>query len=203
MSERPFMQLYVSDFVGDTLSLSTEQIGAYLLLLIALWNGDGTLPADDAKLARITRLSLKKWRSAAAELMPFFDVDQGRITHSRLTKELQKVERQRALRASAGARGGAATALKNNKPRAAFAAAKLVAEPQHLPEPYKKEGNSVLVGGDGAETISLDRFADMDLFEACERVQGAKVKSYLQSFPFPVSIVAQGKASLAKPEAAA
>ena len=196
------MQLYVSDFVGDTLSLSTEQIGAYLLLLIALWNGDGTLPADDAKLSRITRLSVKKWRSAAGELMPFFHLDHGRITHNRLTKELQKVQRQRELRASAGAIGGAATALKNNKSRAAFAAAKLVAEPQHLPEPYKKEGNSVLVGGDGAETISLDRFADMDLFEACERVQGAKVKSYLQNFPFPVSIVAQGKASLAKPEAA-
>jgi hypothetical protein len=27
MSERPFMQLHVSDFVGDTLQLSTEQIG--------------------------------------------------------------------------------------------------------------------------------------------------------------------------------
>jgi len=195
MSERPFMQLYVSDFVGDTLSLSTEQIGAYLLLLIALWNGDGTLPADDAKLARITRLSLKKWRSAAAELMPFFDVDQGRITHSRLTKELQKVERQRELRASAGAIGGAATALKNNKPRPAFAAAKLVAEPQHLPEPYKKEGNLNLAGEQKEPTVTLDRIKDQDLFEACEAIAG-KVKQYLQRFPFEANVVAEAKARM-------
>ena len=195
MSERPFMQLYVSDFVGDTLSLSTEQIGAYLLLLIALWNGDGTLPADDAKLARITRLSLKKWRSAAAELMPFFDVDQGRITHSRLTKELQKVERQRELRASAGAIGGAATALKNNKSRAAFAAAKLVAEPQHLPEPYKKEGNLNLAGEQKEPTVTLDRIKDQDLFEACEAIAG-KVKQYLQRFPFEANVVAEAKARM-------
>jgi uncharacterized protein YdaU (DUF1376 family) len=40
VSERPFMQLYVSDFVGDTLMLSAEHVGAYLLLLIALWNAD-------------------------------------------------------------------------------------------------------------------------------------------------------------------
>lgn len=203
MSERPFMQLYVSDFVGDTLLLSTEHIGAYLLLLIALWNADGALPADDVKLARVARLTVKKWRSVSAEILPFFIVEDGFLTHGRLTKELEKSERQSVLRASAGSRGGAATALKNNKSRPANAAAKGVARLQHLPEPYKKEGNLVLVGGDGTESILLDRIADMDLFEACERVQGSKVKSYLQRFPFPVAVVTQAKASLAKPEAAA
>ena len=73
MSERPFMQLYVSDFVGDTLQLSTEQIGAYMLLLMAMWNAGGSLPEDDARLARVARLPLKRWRAISAELLAFFE----------------------------------------------------------------------------------------------------------------------------------
>lgn len=202
MSERPFMQLYVSDFVGDTLLLSTEHIGAYLLLLIALWNADGVLPADDVKLARVARLSLKKWRSISTDILPFFNVDGDRLTHGRLTKELQKSERQSQLRAAAGSRGGSATALKNNKPYPASAAAKRVAGAQHLPEPYKKEGNLVLVGGDEAPTILLDRIHDEEMFTACAAIHGG-VRPYLHRFPFPREVVAQAKASLAKSEAAA
>ena len=77
MSERPFMQLYVSDFIGDTLQLSTEQIGAYMLLLMAMWNAGGRLPDDDAKLARVARLSAKKWRVISADLLTFFEREGG------------------------------------------------------------------------------------------------------------------------------
>lgn len=195
MSERPFMQLYVSDFVGDTLLLSTEHIGAYLLLLIALWNADGVLPADDVKLARVARMTVKKWKAVSVEIFPFFNVENGHLTHNRLTKELQKSERQSELRAAAGSRGGAATALKYKGKIPAIATAKRAARPQHLPEPYKKEGNLVLVGGDGAETVLLDRIHDMDMFEACEAIHG-KVKDWLQRFPFPKEVVAQAKARL-------
>ncbi|WP_027059847.1 YdaU family protein [Mesorhizobium loti] len=112
MSERPFMQLYVSDFVGDTLQLSTEQIGAYMLLLMAMWNAGGSLPDDDAKLARVARLSLKRWRAISADLMTFFEREGGEIGHKRLTRELHKALVKSEARAAAGARGGAATALK-------------------------------------------------------------------------------------------
>ncbi|TPJ33889.1 DUF1376 domain-containing protein [Mesorhizobium sp. B2-5-13] len=112
MSERPFMQLYVSDFVGDTLQLSTEQIGAYMLLLMAMWNAGGGLPDDDARLARVARLPLKRWRAISAELLAFFERESGEIGHKRLTKELSKARLKSEARAAAGARGGAATALK-------------------------------------------------------------------------------------------
>lgn len=115
MSERPFMQLYVSDFVGDTLYLSTEQVGAYLLLLMAMWNAGGSLPDDEGKLARVARMSVKKWRAVAPDLMAFFDVSGGAVRHNRLTKELQKSEGKSKSRASAGERGGRAKALKNKE----------------------------------------------------------------------------------------
>lgn len=93
MSERPFMQLYVSDFLGDTLELSTEGIGAYMLLLMAMWNAGGTLPDDEAKLARITRMSIKKWRAIATDLMKFFDVSGGAVRSRHLDKWLRDERR--------------------------------------------------------------------------------------------------------------
>lgn len=130
MSERPFMQLYVSDFIGDTLHLSTEQVGAYLLLLMAMWNAGGSLPDDEVKLARIVRLSVKKWRAVAPDLLSFFERVDGAVRHKRLTKELQKSESKSESRASAGAEGGKAKALKDNEARLANA----TVLPQHLPD---------------------------------------------------------------------
>lgn len=139
MSERPFMQLYVSDFIGDTLHLSTEQIGAYMLLLMAMWNAGGKLPADDAKLARVTRMSLKKWNAISGDMMSFFDVFDGSISHNRLTKELQKSESKSQSRASAGAAGGNAKALKDKEARLANARPL----PQHLPDTRDIDSSSV------------------------------------------------------------
>ncbi len=140
MSERPFMQLYVSDFIGDTLHLSTEQIGAYMLMLMAMWNAGGKLPSDEAKLARVARMSVKKWRAVADDLMAFFEVSEGFISHNRLTKELQKSESKSQSRASAGAEGGRAKALKDKEVRVANA----MREPQHLPDTITIEDSSSL-----------------------------------------------------------
>lgn len=130
MSERPFMQLYVSDFVGDTLQLSTEQIGAYMLMLMAMWNAGGTLPDDDVKLSRVVRMSLKKWRAISADLLTFFERAGGEISHKRLTKELRKSLVKSEARAAAGALGGAAKALKTRK----SGLANDCRLPEHLPE---------------------------------------------------------------------
>ena len=106
MSERPFMQLYVSDFVGDTLQLSTEQIGAYMLILMAMWNAGGRLPDDDAELARVARLSLKNGARISADLLTFFEREGGEIGHRRLTRELHKAQVKSQARAAAGAAAG-------------------------------------------------------------------------------------------------
>jgi uncharacterized protein YdaU (DUF1376 family) len=150
MSERPFMQLYVSDFVGDTLPLSTEQIGAYMLLLMAMWNAGGSLPDDDAKLARVARLSLKRWRAISADLLTFFEREDGEIGHKRLAKELRKAQVKSEARAAAGARGGVATALKTK----AHAAANAGALPRHLLESRNQSEKAAAFSSENAQHFS-------------------------------------------------
>ena len=193
MSERPFMQLYVSDFIGDTLSLSTEQIGAYLMLLMAMWNADGKLPDDDAKLARITRMTVKKWKAIAPELMGYFDRADGVISHHRLTFELKKVERQTESRASAGAKGGAANALKYKNRGLANASAKPQAGLKHLPEPYRKKGASADLDPTD-EQVTVYRSQE-ELFRQCEAMT-EPVPSFMTKKTWPAAVVMKASAAI-------
>jgi uncharacterized protein YdaU (DUF1376 family) len=121
MSTAPFMQLYVADYIGDTLHLTTEQHGAYLLLLMAMWRTGGTLPNEEHKLARIVGLSPARWRRVGGDVLAFFDVTDEQITQKRLMKEIEKVKEKSAKRAEAGAKGGAAKALKDKETAVATA----------------------------------------------------------------------------------
>lgn len=116
MSQPAFMQLYVADYLGDTQHLTTEQHGAYLLLLMTMWRQGGYLPNDPVKLARIARVHPPRWARVAKEVMPFFEAaDDGQITHGRLLKELEKARHKSRSRATSGAAGGRAKALKSKQ----------------------------------------------------------------------------------------
>lgn len=95
--------------------LSAEQIGSYVLLLVAMWNAGGRLPLDEAKIARIARVSVKRWRAIGGDVMSYFTkADEGFFTSTRLAAELVKTNQKSEARAAAGAIGGKAKALKNN-----------------------------------------------------------------------------------------
>jgi len=130
MSE-PYFPLYVGDYLRDTGYLTLEQHGAYLMLLMRLWSAGGALPADEGKLARIAGVSVKKWRPIWADLAEFFELENGDITHKRISAELEKAGALRAKRAAAGARGGAAKVLKSKEPEQANATAR---QKQFIPD---------------------------------------------------------------------
>ena len=113
MSSAPFMQLYVADYLADTQHLSTEQHGAYLLLLMSMWRAGGSLPANDKILAKVAQVTPSRWHKIAPLVMPFFDEIDGQITQKRLSKEHEKAILKSQLRKQIGALGGTAKALKD------------------------------------------------------------------------------------------
>jgi uncharacterized protein YdaU (DUF1376 family) len=84
-----WMPLYIGDYLADTKRLSTEQHGAYLLLIMDYWRC-GSLPNDDKVLAQITLLSAKKFSNIKEILMGFFVLENNEWKHPRIDKELAK-----------------------------------------------------------------------------------------------------------------
>ena len=108
---RPWMPLYVGDYLGDTGHLTTTQHGAYLLLMMHYWRKGG-LPDDDRQLSKIAKLPLKTWCEYRATLQDFF---YDGWKHKRIEAELQKMMRVSEQRAIAGQKGGLGSALSRMK----------------------------------------------------------------------------------------
>jgi uncharacterized protein YdaU (DUF1376 family) len=92
MSATPYMKFYIGDYLGDTQHLTTMQHGAYMLLIMAYWQKKGPLPADDEKLARITRCTLAEWMQCKSDTLAFFEEREGMLYHHRIDKELGEVK---------------------------------------------------------------------------------------------------------------
>lgn len=101
-----WMPLFIGDYLKDTARLSTEQHGAYLLLIMDYWT-NGAPADDDEELAAITRLDPKTWRKHRAKIERFFQVEGGRWNHKRIDAELSSAQGKSdkaAEKASAAAR---------------------------------------------------------------------------------------------------
>lgn len=83
---RAWMPLYVGDYLRDTMHLTTEEHGAYLLIIMALWSAGGSLP--ESAMPATVRVSQRKWSSLRNTLAPFFHVAEGTWSHRRVNREL-------------------------------------------------------------------------------------------------------------------
>jgi uncharacterized protein YdaU (DUF1376 family) len=106
MSAPAWMPLYVADYLADTGHLSTVEHGAYMLLIMHYWQAGG-LPAEDAKLARICRMSTKEWAAVRDTLADFFSEG---WRHKRIDEEIANTAETIDKRSTAGRTAGLASA---------------------------------------------------------------------------------------------
>jgi prepilin-type processing-associated H-X9-DG protein len=99
--KNPWMPLYVGDYLAATQHLTTEQHGAYLLLIMHYW-ANGGLPTDPTQLMAIAKMQPSKWHSNQMAIASFFD---GHWRHARIDQELAKTKSISEKRALAGLKG--------------------------------------------------------------------------------------------------
>jgi uncharacterized protein YdaU (DUF1376 family) len=89
----PYLPFFIGDYLKETRHLTTEEHGAYLLLILEYWVKQGSLPDDDAKLARIVGMPVAKWKKMRPVIEAFF---RDGWRHERMDAELVKAEGRRA-----------------------------------------------------------------------------------------------------------
>lgn len=102
MTDRPWMKLYVADYLADTRRLSFQEHGVYLLLIMEYWQ-HGALPQDDKSLAKIVGATQREWQRYKPAVAAFFDEN---WTHRRIDREIAEFEAATRRRSEAGKRGG-------------------------------------------------------------------------------------------------
>jgi uncharacterized protein YdaU (DUF1376 family) len=96
------MTIWIPDFIAGTQSLSATEVGAFMLILCAMWTAGGWLHNDQKKLARIARLTADKWHMVGPSIMALLVVDGDRVTCKRLQRELEKTRKRIEQKREAG-----------------------------------------------------------------------------------------------------
>lgn len=113
MAEFPALPFYTDAYLADTRHLTTEEHGAYLLLLMCAWRTRGcALKDDDRFLARTAGVSPRKWQRLRPVLEEFFDCESGLWRQQKLQGVYRNVEERVAKNRANGAKGGRARATR-------------------------------------------------------------------------------------------
>ena len=113
MAALPYMQLYVADYLADTMHLKTVHHGAYLLLIFNYWQTGKALNDDNEELASIAKLTLEEWLEVRGKLERFFVVKDESLIHPRIEADLDYVESKQRKAALAGKASAVVRANKN------------------------------------------------------------------------------------------
>ena len=107
----PAFQFYPKDFLTDShvIAMTLAERGAYITLLCLCWM-DHSLPTERTSLARLCRVSAVAFDRLWPALEPCFTVIDGRLVQPRIERERARQAQFRAVKVSAGQKGGRAKA---------------------------------------------------------------------------------------------
>lgn len=100
MAALPYMQLYIADYLADTMHLSAEEHGAYLLLMFNYWQTGKPIPKN--RLAKIARLTNERWVDVEPSLQEFFCDNGEEWVHLRIEEDLASVREKLTKKSAAG-----------------------------------------------------------------------------------------------------
>lgn len=110
---RQWFPLYVNDYMGDTMRFTTEEHGAYILILIDYWAQQRPPPDDDRVLRQIAKVSRHKWMKISPILRSKFCIENGVWKHRRIEEEMEKAKSYSKIQAER--RKGKTGATKNRR----------------------------------------------------------------------------------------
>ena len=167
------MPLYIGDYLADTARLTTEQHGAYLLLLMDYWRS-GRLPDNDQVLSQITKLSPDAWSNAKAMLVQFFSIKDGFWIHSRVEKELNLAMENKAKMHDRASKAAQARWDKQQNDATSNAQAMLMQCPSPSPSPSPTSLTTTI------KTITPEGVSD-SIFKDYMEVRKAKKAKWTQT----------------------
>ncbi|MCX7170309.1 MAG: DUF1376 domain-containing protein [Proteobacteria bacterium] len=129
-----WMPLYIGDYLSDTMHLTAEQHGAYLLAIMAYWKNGGPLPVES--MATICHLTGDAWSNAQAMLAQFFNLESKPSfwVHNRVEAELAKARKNKQGAVSKAITAAQARWGKNNSNASSNASSNAPGMPQAMLE---------------------------------------------------------------------
>jgi uncharacterized protein YdaU (DUF1376 family) len=89
MGKPHYFRFFTGDYRRATPHLTTEEHGAYLLIIMAMFDGGGDLPNDPVLLQRASTVKPHRWPRVWKTLAPFFTVEGDRIFQKRIKEEFR------------------------------------------------------------------------------------------------------------------
>lgn len=196
---RPWYRRFPDNFIAGTVGMTLEEKGAYSLVLDLMYVRGGPVPDEPRYIAGVCNCSVRRWNAIRERLIALgkIHVVDGFLVNERAEKEIENAAKDASERAESGRKGGEKSAKIRSDVRKikGVAQAPLKHARPSLHQDSIKKGFLGFSGGEGADGVQLDRWADEQLFAACERITGEPVPSYIQKKTFPASVVEKARAA--------